>query len=207
VPLAELVEWSSTANPETLHLYIFPGRDGRFNLYEDDGETMEHTQGKFALTGFSLQWQSQSMSFSIAPATGDRSVLPDKRSYMLHFRGIEQPELISVRLNGVAQEPAFAYDPHTATLSMTSIALRPADELTIELSSLTAGLITRQDRSLTSLRKYLRHFMLDSWIKAEIEKQWPKITAGVLDLHAFRALSAAQFSALHNLIIAKKDTG
>jgi hypothetical protein len=85
--------------------------------------------------------------------------------------------------------------------------LHPTDELTIDLSSLTAGLITRQDRSLISLRKYLRHFKLDSWIKAEIEKQWPKITAGVLDLHAFRALSAAQSSALHNLIMAKKDTG
>jgi alpha-glucosidase (family GH31 glycosyl hydrolase) len=207
VPLAELVNGNSTANPETFHLYIFPGMHGRFDLYEDDGETMEHVQGKFALTGFSVQWQNQSMSFSIAPATGDRSVLPEKRAYLLHFRGIEQPDQLIVRLNGLLQELASAYDPYTATLSLAPVVLHPQDELTINLSSLSAELITRQDRSLISLRKYLRHFKLDSWIKAEIEKQWPKLDSGVLDLHAFRALSPAQSSALHNLITAKKKTG
>jgi alpha-glucosidase (family GH31 glycosyl hydrolase) len=206
VPLGEPVNWSSTANPEILHLYVFPGKDGRFDLYEDDGETMEHTQGRFALTGFSLQWQSQSMSFLIAPATGDRSILPEKRSHILHFRGIEQPDLISVRLNGNAQELAYSYDPHTATLSMAAIVLRPADELLVVLSTLSTGLITRQDRSLASLRKYLYHFKLDSWIKAEIERQWSKIAAGELDLNAFRTLSAAQSSALHSLITAKENT-
>ena len=207
VPLAEPVDWSGTANPETLHLVIFPGANGRFELYEDDGETMQHLHGGYALTAFSLHWQSQSMSFSISPATGDRSVLPEKRSYLLHFRGIEQPDLISVLLNGVAQEPRFAYDPRTATLSMDSIALHPGGELKIDISALTAELITRRDRSLETLRIYLRRFRLDSWIKAEIEKQWPNLSTGALDLHAFRALSAAQSSAVHNLIAAKKGKG
>ena len=89
----------------------------------------------------------------------------------------------------------------------TLIALQPADELAIDLSSRSGGLVTRQDRSLEHLRKYLRHFRLDSWIKAEIEAQWPRLAAGQLDLRAFRALSAGQASALQDLIVAKKEAG
>lgn len=132
VPLAEPLDWSSTSNPEMLHLYVFPGASGRFDLYEDDGETLEYTRGKTAVTAFTLDWQGQAMRFSIAPASGDRSVLPHRRSYNLHFRGIEKPDLVAVHLNGAPQEPAVEYDTRTATLSLGGFALYPADELTID---------------------------------------------------------------------------
>jgi hypothetical protein len=207
VPLGEPAEWSSTANPATLHLYVFPGSNGSFDLYEDDGQTMEYTRGKFAQTGFLLKWESQSMRFSIAPASGDRSVLPALRTYVLHFRGIEQPDQAAVRRNGGMLELAASYDSQTATFSLAPITLAPMDELVVDLSTRSGGLVTQQDRSLANLSKYLRHFRLDSWIKADIEKQLPQLATGEVDLHAYRALSAAQLSALQGLLAANKDTG
>jgi hypothetical protein len=202
VPLGEPETWGSTANPCTLHLDIFPGKDGRFDLYEDDGETLGYTQGKSSLTSFGLQWQPQALAFTIYPVSGDLSVVPERRTYQLHFRGIVLPERVSVRVNGVAAEAITAYDPETATLSLAPIVLHPAEDLNIDLSVQSGDLLSRRDRSLDSLRKLLFHFRLDSWIKAEIERQWPRIAAGELDLHAFRTLTASQASALHSLIAA-----
>jgi alpha-glucosidase (family GH31 glycosyl hydrolase) len=202
VPLGEGGAWGSTANPQTLHLYIFPGKDGRFDLYEDDGETLDYSQGKFALTGFGLGWQPQALTFTVSPACEDLSVIPERRAYQLHFRRIVPPEGISAWVNGVAMELATTYDPKTSTVSLATIGLRPTEELKVVLSVHSGELVNRQDRSQEWLRKYLFHFRLDSWVKAEIERQWPTIAAGELDLHAFRTLTANQASALHSLITA-----
>ena len=200
VPLGEPQGWSSTANPQTLNLYIFPGRDGRFDLYEDDGETLAYTQGKYALTGFELHWGSRALSFTIAPAAGDPSVIPAERSYRLHFRGLVMPEEITARVNDVVTEPVTTYDPQTATLSLSLPALHPPDELRVELSVRSGDLLARLDRSLAMLHKYLLHFRLDSWKKAKIEDQWPEIVSGRLDLHAFRELTTSQAGALRGLL-------
>jgi alpha-glucosidase (family GH31 glycosyl hydrolase) len=200
VPLGELDGWSSTANPQTLHLHVFPGRDNRFSLYEDDGKTMEYSRGKFAHTGFDLQWLPQSLTFTIFPVSGDLSVVPERRSYRLSFRGVAPPEGALMAFNGVATELATEYDPKTTTLSLEPFSLSPSDEFKIHLFVSSGLLLSRQDCSRDSLHKFLFHFRLDSWIKAEIERQWPDIAAGKMDLHAFRALTASQASALRSLI-------
>lgn len=205
VPLGAPEAWNSTANPRTLHLVVFPGKDGRFDLYEDDGETLEYAEGKFALTSFELHGDEQGLSFKIMPASGDLSVIPELRKYVLHFRGISRPNPVTVRLNGVILDLPSSYEPQTATLSLSAVALSAAQELTVNLSVGAGALLEQADRSLARLHKYLSHFRLDTWVKAEIEKQWPKIAAGEMDLHAFRTLSASQASALHSLIAMQHD--
>ena len=68
--------WGGTANPQTLDLYIFPGRDGRFDLYEDDGETLAYTTGQIRPDRLWLHWGSRALRFTISPAAGDPSVDP-----------------------------------------------------------------------------------------------------------------------------------
>ncbi|HZU86220.1 MAG TPA: TIM-barrel domain-containing protein [Anaerolineaceae bacterium] len=85
VPLAPPLPWDGIQNPAELDLYIFPGADNTFDLFEDDGETTDYQRGKYAITRFSLQ----ANTFTIHSATGDTSVIPPTRTYRLHIRGID----------------------------------------------------------------------------------------------------------------------
>ncbi len=82
IPLAPKVGWGGIENPTELDLYIFPGADNTFELYEDDGETTDYQRGKYAITRFSLK----DGVFTVHPAQGERSILPAKRTYRLHLR-------------------------------------------------------------------------------------------------------------------------
>jgi len=101
VPLAPKVGWGGIENPTELDIYIFPGadreaspqrseRDNTFDLYEDDGETTDYQQGKYAITRFELK----NDIFTIHPAQGDLSVIPAQRTYRIHLRGINENSLI-----------------------------------------------------------------------------------------------------------------
>ncbi len=85
VPLAPKPVWGGIENPSELDIYIFPGADNTFELYEDDGETTDYQRGKYAITRFSLQGSQ----FTIQAVEGDADVVPLVRTYRLHLRGID----------------------------------------------------------------------------------------------------------------------
>jgi alpha-glucosidase (family GH31 glycosyl hydrolase) len=105
VPLAPKVGWGGIENPKELDIYIFPGADNRFELYEDDGETTDYQRGQYAITTFTFEKDI----FTIHPATGDSGLIPAQRTYRLHLRGVD--ETASASLPG-------KYDPATRTLSL-----------------------------------------------------------------------------------------
>ena len=81
VPLAPKVGWGGIENPTELDIYIFPGADNTFDLYEDDGETTDYQRGKYAITKFELKGNI----FTIHPVQGDLSVVPAQRTYRIHI--------------------------------------------------------------------------------------------------------------------------
>jgi alpha-glucosidase (family GH31 glycosyl hydrolase) len=83
VPMSPLTGWGGLENPEILDLYVFPGADNSFELYEDDGTTTDYIQGKYAITRFELKGED----FIIHPAQGDLGVLPKQRTYRIHLDG------------------------------------------------------------------------------------------------------------------------
>jgi alpha-glucosidase (family GH31 glycosyl hydrolase) len=91
IPLAPKVGWGGIENPTELDIYIFPGADNTFALYEDDGETTDYQQGKFAITRFELK----NNTFTIHPAQGDLSVVPAQRTYNIHLHGVNQKDQLT----------------------------------------------------------------------------------------------------------------
>jgi alpha-glucosidase (family GH31 glycosyl hydrolase) len=114
VPLGPKAVWGSTANPPELDVYVFPGADNRFELYEDDGETLAFQQGGYALTPLSVANSGATLTFTIQPAEGDTSSLPERRTWRVHLRGVG-PEVHADR-TGV-------YDPARRTLEMEPVTL------------------------------------------------------------------------------------
>lgn len=99
IPLSITDGTNSVKNPKELEILISRGNNS-FTLYEDDGETLEYKNGKFAETVFEVKKICKDISFTINPIRGERAVVPAKRSYLLNFIDISDAEDVCVMVNG-----------------------------------------------------------------------------------------------------------
>lgn len=189
-------EAGGTANPAALAVNLFPGADGQFDLYEDDGETTAYQQGRQAITPFTQTWRAGELRFTIAPVIGDPTLIPAQREYQIIVHSITAPTRLELHLNGARVETDFTYDIATDTLTVAPVALRPTDELRLTLTTALA----QRDRRPETFRKYLRAFHLNAWLKKEIDHDLPDILAGQVSLNRYAALKPAQLAALRSLI-------
>jgi hypothetical protein len=113
---------------EALEILVFPGADNSFTLYEDAGDGNAYQQGAFVTTELSLRYSKTHAVFTVAPAAGDRTLIPENRSYEVKFRGFEKPARVSV--NGEAC--SFTYDPETQTI-IVRLEAATADGFRVEL--------------------------------------------------------------------------
>ena len=76
-------------NPENLRLLIGAGKSGKYELYEDDGQSMAYDDGHFVTTLFEVKYDEAhgAMEITINPARGDLSLIPENRSYTLAIYG------------------------------------------------------------------------------------------------------------------------
>ncbi len=196
VPLGD----RGVGNPDRLDIVIFPDADNRFELYEDDGESPAYQQGRYALTAFTHLWRGTEAEFTIEPVMGDVSVVPAKRAYRLIFRGIHQPDRISVRVNGQPRDVTTTYDAATDSLTIDGLALIPLDRAEVVIAMTDQLLMTWRDRRAARARALLREFRLDNWLKYEIDRDWDKLVAAPDLLPRYPGLKDAHVAALRQLI-------
>lgn len=75
---------NSVENPKEMEVRIFPAANGSFTLWEDEGNTVEDRPENWASTELILTIGTRSC-FIIDKASGNLSVLPQKRSWKLVF--------------------------------------------------------------------------------------------------------------------------
>lgn len=134
IPLSVNDRTNDSSNPKDMELLIYRG-NGNFTLYEDDGETMNYKNGAFAETKFEVCENNGDVTFTINPAEGDISVIPEKRSYVLSFKDITASEKIFVTLNG--KRISFKTREKDGTLSICT-EISPEDKLKITMKCITA---------------------------------------------------------------------
>jgi alpha-glucosidase (family GH31 glycosyl hydrolase) len=120
IPLGPRVGWGGIENPTELDLYVFPGANNIFELYEDDGETTDYQRGEYAMTRFTLKKNT----FTIESVSGDTDLIPSQRTYRIHLRGVAE--------TGSASLPG-SYDPATRTLSLGAVTLKPSESCELSL--------------------------------------------------------------------------
>ena len=168
VPLGPKVGWGGIDSPETIDLHCFAGADGKFTLYEDDGQSLGYKNGRFALTQFTQTWQKNKMVVTIQPASGDASQIPANRSYCLHLRGLSKNVTLTATLDGQPVEFAAAYDEQTESWETAVIALPSSSQL--QLTASGSPLVTPRDRLLETIDALLVAFRLDVLIKLAISQ-------------------------------------
>ncbi len=120
VPLAPEAGWDGIDNPTALDIYIFPGADNTFDLYEDDGETNDYLRGQYALTTFAFEGGA----FTVRPVRGETSLVPGRRTYRIHVRGVDATAGASI---------PGTYEASTRTLSLKPFTLAPDKSRTIKI--------------------------------------------------------------------------
>jgi len=68
-----------------LDVTVYPGADGAFTLYEDDGKTFNHRRGEWMR--IALTWRDAGRTLRIALAPGSRMLPPARRPMVVRLAG------------------------------------------------------------------------------------------------------------------------
>ena len=92
IPMSANDRTNDCSNPEVLELLVYRGNN-TFTLYEDDGETLSYQNGEYLKTAFTVSEDANKVSFIIAKADGDSSVVPQSRTYVIKFKDIVKGDI------------------------------------------------------------------------------------------------------------------
>jgi len=195
VPLGPKAGWGGLDNPVELHIHLFAGQDGRFLLYEDDGETTGYVQGQHAQTLITHHWEGGAWRVTLHPTVGDVSLIPPERQVTFHCHGIREPERVTLTPDG--QAVTTHCDAVREVMEVRSVTWRPAAGLELALSSAGAPLRAARDRSEEKYMAQLRAFHLPALTKRSLAREWASIRAAPELLEKFTpTLTEAQRRAL-----------
>lgn len=127
LPLWPPMDFIGQVQPSTLTLHIYPGADGAFDLYEDDGTSFDYLNGRLARTRITVEESPDLMSVRISRREGEYMGMPQKRSYEMIIHAESKPT--AVKVNGqrrkdqtkrVKADPirSYRYDRPSATVRL-----------------------------------------------------------------------------------------
>jgi len=101
---------------DRLVLSVFPGADGVFRLYEDDGITEAYKEGQYEWTEIRTWVKGENAwEVHIAPVEGRCDALPDQRQYEIRLEGSRQPRQVTI---GGVETDGWTYNPATLTTTI-----------------------------------------------------------------------------------------
>lgn len=110
-------------NPKELEVHIFAGSNGKFTLYEDDGNSNEETNKGCAATKMILDWNEKdgTADFSIERPQGYIEILPNQRQYSMHFVGFKTEVEPEVLCNGEKIKVDFFTRESTIIINLPAV--------------------------------------------------------------------------------------
>ncbi|MEI2610828.1 MAG: TIM-barrel domain-containing protein [Candidatus Promineifilaceae bacterium] len=198
VPLGPEVSWGGTEIPTELHVHIFAGADGHFDLFEDDGETVAYQEGDYCLTPLEVLWWEKEMVVIVNAAAGQTRHLPPQRDYTFYLVGLKNPDILTVQVDGIDRPFAYGYDETRECLTVMVLGL-PVTASCRVVAWHADGLLARRNRLQETLSYYLRTFRLETNVKSTIAWQWANIQTNPTLLDEY-PLTSSQREALLDLI-------
>ncbi|MFW5780012.1 MAG: TIM-barrel domain-containing protein, partial [Bacillota bacterium] len=92
IPLSDNKKDNNWSLPTKMSILVYCGTN-EFELYEDDGQTNEYQNDKFAKTKFSIKTHNKRLEFFINKPKGDLTILPEQRKYVLDFKDIKKADV------------------------------------------------------------------------------------------------------------------
>ena len=88
LPMYRNGETNDLSLSQPLEINIWRG-NGRYELYEDDGESMDNKTGRSAITIFELCEENDSLRLTITPPDDTSGLLPSEREMFIKFRDVD----------------------------------------------------------------------------------------------------------------------
>ncbi len=83
----------STDLPQNMEILIFPGKNGDYQLYEDDGISYNFKNGSFSLTEFHFEYTVNQYEFTMQ-SKGKQGLLPQTRNFKVRFKNTKMSNVI-----------------------------------------------------------------------------------------------------------------
>ncbi len=182
LPLQAETTQNGCSNPNSLDVVVFPGADGSFTLYEDDGVSLNYLQTGGCRTEFTSNWSDSSWSIRIFPAVGDTQSIPQTRSYRILFRGVSLPENLRLRLNGEQADLPTTYDPASRTLTVGPIDATAQQGATVEILAGNGSLLAPAPTIQVRVMRLLKRARMDTVTKWRISTRIAELSRDVTGL-------------------------
>jgi len=85
IPLGPVKQYTEETVDGPLTLWVHPGADGTFSLYEDDGKTFNYRKHEFMLV--SIGWNDKQRRLSMRLANGSKMLAPMRRNIIVRVAG------------------------------------------------------------------------------------------------------------------------
>ena len=149
VPEAVEDRVNGTDNPADLKVLYGAGKSGEYELYEDDGVSMDYLDGKYVTTGFAVKWGEETCEFSVGAACGDVSLIPAKRGYELDIYGVEPTGDLAVTGN----VKDCRYDAEKRVLSIFLAGVAVSEGCTVKISGIRLAKNDKRGRIIELLNR------------------------------------------------------
>ena len=100
LPLAPVMQYASESKWNDLEVRVYPGADGKFTLYEDEGDGYAYEQGAYST--ITLQWNDKKGVLTISPRTGSFPGMLTQRTFRIRLAG--STTVKTIEYNGKEQK-------------------------------------------------------------------------------------------------------
>jgi alpha-glucosidase (family GH31 glycosyl hydrolase) len=85
LPLGPVKQYVYESVDEPMTIQIYPGADGAFTLYEDDGASFDHQRGEWM--GIEMRWTDRERQLDLRLAAGSKMRPPNPRRLRVRVAG------------------------------------------------------------------------------------------------------------------------
>ncbi len=103
IPMRDVVQYSDEKSIDPLILSVYPSGTSKVQYYEDDGISLDYSNGDFLLVSYTCSKTEQGIKFEIGKREGNHN--PGSRSYEIRFNSIKQKPS-KILWGGEIMEPA-----------------------------------------------------------------------------------------------------
>ena len=99
LPLAPVMQYASERAWDNIDIVVYPGRDGQFTLYEDEGDSYRYEQGAYSTIAF--QWNDKKQELTIARRQGQFPGMLASRTFNVRLAGSTATKTVTYNGNAV----------------------------------------------------------------------------------------------------------
>lgn len=172
IPTEEYTGDNKLGKKENITVYVFPGADNSFAMYEDAGDGSEYKNGDHAVTEFSLKWGKEAV-FTVNAVKGNTALIPEKRNWRIMLRGFAKNINIAAVSDNKPVAVSCSYDAKTNTTQVTVENVSVESDIVMKITAENT-LLTDNSNAKDRVFDIIMHAQIGYAVKTAL---WNRFTA------------------------------